>query len=222
MKMPLNETARICRRFTVILAFCLPALMGCNKSSPVRNTFIDPVESRSLESDRVEARRSLDSLIRRYERKKEAYERSEAGYYERLHMWQWTFAMLEARSNPGTFAGEMPGHEEFIYSDFIEAADTAQDALASYINRYVTSATESTEFYALLETEKQLKRDLDTKFPGSSSRMADANAAMQTEEYKAVAKADKEKLKEMVKNMIIQMGGDASSILVDFFKQLNR
>jgi hypothetical protein len=73
-----------------------------------------------------------------------------------------------------------------------------------------------------LETEKLLKRDLNTKFPGSSSRMADANAAMQTEEYKAVAKADKEKLKEMVKNMIIQMGGDATSILGDIFKQLNR
>jgi hypothetical protein len=171
--------------------------------------------------ERVEARRNLDSLIRRYERKKEAFERSEASYCERLHLWQLTFAMLELRKNPGTFAGEMPGHEEFIYSDFIEAADNAADALTSYINRYVTAQTESTELFALLATEKQLKQDLTIKFPGSNSRVADANAAMQTEAYKICASEDKEKLKEMFKKTISQLGGDASGILGDIWKAIN-
>ncbi len=130
--------------------------------------------------------------------------------------------MLELRKNPGTFAGEMPGHEEFVYGDFIEAADNAADALASYFTRFITPECDATELYALIELEKQLKRDLTIKFPGSSSRIADANAAMETEEYKACAQADKEKLKEMVKKTFLQMGGDMGGLVSDLLKAINR
>lgn len=239
--MPIFQCAAKVSVHLAALALFLAIIPGCKKAPPARfglSRLSDSgrsttgkasnVENSSRSAsfptgfdEKVEARRNLDSLIRRYERKKEAFERSESSYNERLHLWQWTYAMLELRKNPGTFAGEMPGHEEFIYSDFIEAADNAADALASYFNRYVTPQTDSTELFALLATEKQLKQDLTIKFPGSSSRVADANAAMQTEEYKICAREDKEKLKEMFKNSIWQMGGDANGILGDLLKAIN-
>jgi hypothetical protein len=147
-----------------------------------------PVDSaelrRKFESIKKEALAQLQPLIRRFDRKKRAYIISEQGYLEKLYLWMLTFSLLEARSNPGTFAGELPEHEMFSYSDFVESAESLLVDLDVYLDRY--SEKSDPQYDEIMRTRQEAIEATTLSYPGTGSRLEDAIVAMRSEKFKAV------------------------------------
>jgi hypothetical protein len=144
-----------------------------------------------------EAFNQLQPLIRRFDRKKMAYEISERQYLEKLYLWTLTFSMLELRSNPGTFAGDLPEHEMFLFSDFTESAESLLSDLTVYLNRYADGS--DAEFEMLVKKKNEASSAVLLSFPGTESRLQDAIVAMRSVEFQAVVNASNAKLADLGK-----------------------
>lgn len=136
----------------VLLLALLGSGVGCVERPKSQASVDAPVERRidtsamskaEAQAIKGEALDQLQPLIRRFDRKKKAYEISERHYLEKLYLWTLTFSMLELRSNPGTFAGDLPEHEVFPFSDFAESAENLLADLTVYLNRYAEDSDQS-------------------------------------------------------------------------------
>jgi hypothetical protein len=139
-----------------------------------------------------EAFNQLQPLIRRFDRKKKAYEISERQYLEKLYLWTLTFSMLELRSTPGTFSGDVPEHEMFPFSDYAECAESLLGDLTIYLDRF--AADSDPEFEMLVRKKDEASSAVLLSFPGTESRLQDAIVAMRTAEFKAVVSASNAEL----------------------------
>jgi hypothetical protein len=142
-----------------------------------------------------EAFSQLQPLIRRFDRKKMAYEISEQRYLEKLYVWTLTFSMLELRSNPGTFAGDLPEHEVFPFSDFAESAENLLSDLTVYLNRYAEDSDPELEM--LVQKKNEASSAVLLSFPGSGCSLQDAVVAMRSADFQAVVNASNPKLAEL-------------------------
>lgn len=158
-----------------------------------------------------EALNQLQPLIRRFDRKKKAYEISERLYLEKLYCWTLTFSMLEVRSTPGTFAGDVPEHEIFPFSDYAEAAESLLGDITVYLDRF--AADSDPEFEMLVSKKNEAGAAVLLPFPGTESRLQDAIAAMRTAEFKAVVNESNTELAELGKiggKQVVEIVGTAA------------
>ncbi|HKP05027.1 MAG TPA: hypothetical protein VJU77_16870 [Chthoniobacterales bacterium] len=180
----------------VLLLALLGSGVGCVERPESRASVDAPAERRvetsamsQAEAQQIkrEAFSQLQPLIRRFDRKKKVYEISERQYLEKLYLWTLTFSMLELRSTPGTFSGDLPEHEMFPLSDYAESAESLLGDLTIYLDRF--AADSDPEFEMLVRKKNEASFAVLLSFAGTESRLQDAIVAMRTPEFKAVVRA---------------------------------
>jgi hypothetical protein len=188
----------------VLLLALLGSGVGCVER-PKSEASVDAPAERRIDTSTMskaeaqaikgEALGQLQPLIRRFDRKKKAYEISERQYLEKLYLWTLTFGMLELRSNPGTFAGDLPEHEVFPFSDFAESAENLLADLTVYLDRYAEDS--DPELQMLVQKKNEAGSAVLLSFPGTGCSLRDAVVAMRGAEFQAVVNESNPKLAEL-------------------------
>ena len=164
----------------------------------------EPTAAEIAQAEKAENLEILLDLNRKYHRKFKAWTLSEALYLEKIHIYLGTFGILELRSNPGTFAGELPEHDFFLFGEFIESAEALQKGLATYLKYYAESG--DSDYGTWQALARTLPQQLSLEFPGTGSRTRDALQAIQTDAYRAVAAETNQNVVKILKLNISGLG----------------
>ncbi len=236
----MNPRASSCRNpqsplpfvFPLLAALVLCGLPGCGEA-PNRSKSKDapPERSQSAVSSsdpekvspeiKQAALEQLLPVIRRFDRAKVAYEHSEESYLERLYLWTLSFSVLEMRSTPGVFAGDLPEHDLFYYSAYIESAETLLSDVTVYLKRYAEERDPGLEL--LQRKQEEASNAVVIPFSGSGSRLQDAIASMRSPEFQAVVNAANPRLAEVGKiggKHMVETFGTAASKAMQFLNQV--
>lgn len=166
-------------------AFCFlgllaAALAGCNQSTG-NGSSGNSAAARQL------ALEGVQKTTREFNRRKLAFEIAEDRYFEELHLWGITFAALEARSNPGSFAGDLPKHDEYAYYRYVEAAESMIEEAGIYLDVHCQPGDSIRPSLEQLHDEARNVIAMPPPFTGS--RVKDALAAVQSAKFDATVKS---------------------------------
>ncbi len=140
--------------------------------------------SGSDDEEKAENLAILRSLQSSYQRHVLAYQIAEDRYLESLCTWYLTALMLEARSQPFTFASEIPAHDWVAYVDLVESAEELSRSLNIYLKDWATDAEKN----ELASLQANANGHATMNFEGTGSRLQDAIDAMKKPRFKEVVK----------------------------------